>query len=193
MSFHPLALSRPARLTLATRLCGFPRGFYRCTHGHLLLFREFQGSAPLCRGMVLKDQIFMADPETQAVTLSPTEVIQVNPLQENITAGLCAYLRYTERLLAILGLRSVEERILGALLTWGIHCADPVPQGRQLQFALTQSQLGQITRSNRFMIAQLTSEWEEKGWLIRPNNKQLILTDLKILQKFCPLKFLGNV
>jgi len=163
-------------------------GFYRCLQGHLRRAVDLKPS-----GLILPGQVLWwrnGDPD-RLTSLSAVLLRREDNSSRDLLIALQQHLAQTEVLLALTGLASPQQRVLGLLLFCGLFCSEDTPAGRQLQFPLTQKQLALLSRTCRYLVARTLHQGEREGLFSR-QNRRWVFRDLSALQAQCPLQLLGN-
>jgi CRP-like cAMP-binding protein len=84
-------------------------------------------------------------------------------------------LRQAECLLALLGLRRVEERVRGFLDLLARHYGQPCEEGRRLSMRLTHQELASALSTTRVTVTRVLGQLRDEGWLCVDEQRHLIV------------------
>lgn len=86
--------------------------------------------------------------------------------------------RQSQALLALLGLRRVEERVRGFLEFLASEYGQPCDQGLRLDLRLTHQDLAGALATTRVTVTRVLGQLREEGWLLLDDRRRLVITPL---------------
>ncbi|MFN6340673.1 MAG: Crp/Fnr family transcriptional regulator [Cyanobacteriota bacterium] len=129
----------------------------------------------------------LAGPEAyEATTLSECDLLCMSygELEKDVSfapallKAICQRQRQSQAMLAIMGLRRVEDRVRGFLellaLEYGVAC----PQGLRLTPKLTHQEIANALGTTRVTVTRVIGQLRETGWLSMDPQRSLILAPL---------------
>jgi len=108
---------------------------------------------------------------------SLTEIEASPNLSQTILQQLIRRQQQTEKLLAIAGLRRVEDRLQQLLLLLKQEAGQSVPGGTRLNIRLTHQNIANTIGSTRVTVTRLLSQMQHQGWMILDSDRHIILKD----------------
>jgi CRP-like cAMP-binding protein len=123
---------------------------------------------------------------TEAVSLCPTDLLCLsqNDLRQDHTLSLglleavARRLRQSERLLALMALRRVEERVKGFLELLATDYGQPCDLGLRLPARITHHELACATGTTRVTVTRVLGQLREQGWLSQAADRHLVVAPL---------------
>ncbi|OKH20601.1 Crp/Fnr family transcriptional regulator [Hydrococcus rivularis NIES-593] len=115
--------------------------------------------------------------EVQLVAISLSEIDNSPRLKEIIFSQIAQRLRLTESLLAISGVRQVEERVYHFLLWLKQHFGQKVPQGDRLSVRLTHQELANACSTTRVTITRVLGKLKKQGKITYDSKHHIIFTN----------------
>ncbi|MFY8149925.1 MAG: Crp/Fnr family transcriptional regulator [Prochlorococcaceae cyanobacterium] len=120
----------------------------------------------------------------QAVALSDTDLlclsckeIQSDPqLALGILQAVASRQRQSEAMLALLGLRRIEDRLRGFLELLAEHYGQPCPLGLRLNLRLTHQDLASALSTTRVTVTRILGALREEGWLQLDEERRLVIS-----------------
>jgi CRP-like cAMP-binding protein len=108
---------------------------------------------------------------------SMTEIEASPRLSQTMLLQLVRRQQQTETLLAIAGLRRVEDRLHRLLLLLQQEVGQPVPEGIRLGIRLTHQTLANAIGTTRVTVTRLLSQMQHQGWMTLDRDRHIILKD----------------
>ena len=107
------------------------------------------------------------------------EEIQRSPhLAMGLLQGMAARYRQAEALLALLGLRRIEERVRGFLELLTNDYGQPCEEGLRLDIKLTHQELASALSTTRVTVTRILGTLREEGWLHIDSQRRLVVRHL---------------
>ena len=107
------------------------------------------------------------------------EEIQRSPhLAMGLLQGMAARYRQSEALLALLGLRRIEERVRGFLELLTNDYGQPCEEGLRLDIKLTHQELASALSTTRVTVTRILGALREEGWLHIDSQRRLVVRHL---------------
>lgn len=107
------------------------------------------------------------------------EEIQRSPhLAMGLLQGMAARYRQAEALLALLGLRRIEERVRGFLELLTNDYGQPCEEGLRLEIKLTHQELASALSTTRVTVTRILGALREEGWLHIDSQRRLVVRHL---------------
>ena len=163
---------------------------WRVIRGMVRLSAVSEPGGPLLLALVGPDEPFgesLSSQETlEACTLVDSDLLCL-PLSElpqrpelalTLVQALSRRCRQSEALVALLGLRLVEERIRGFLELIAQDYGHPCEQGLRLPFRLTHQDLASALNTTRVTVTRIIGQLKEEGWLIGDDQRHLVISHL---------------
>ena len=124
----------------------------------------------------------------EATTLSdcdllclPMEEIQQTPhLASTLMLALISRTRQSEALIALLGLRRVEDRVRGFLELLAEEYGQPCEDGLRLNLRLTHQDIAGALSTTRVTVTRVLGLLREEGWLKLNGQRQLVISNLPL-------------
>ncbi|CAK6696469.1 Crp/Fnr family transcriptional regulator [Synechococcus sp. CCY9201] len=119
----------------------------------------------------------------QAITVTDTDLlcftsqdIQNDPqLATAMLRAVAARQRQSEAMLALLGLRRIEERLRGFLELLAEQYGQPCPQGLRLNLRLTHQDLASALSTTRVTVTRILGVLRDEGWLQIDDERRLVI------------------
>ena len=124
----------------------------------------------------------------EATTLSdcdllclPMEEIQQTPhLASTLMLALISRTRQSEALIALLGLRRVEDRVRGFLELLAEEYGQPCEDGLRLNLRLTHQDIAGALSTTRVTVTRVLGLLRDEGWLKLNGQRQLVISNLPL-------------
>ena len=148
-------------------------------HGDSLLLGVVGPDEPLGESLSSQETL-------EAVTLVDSDLLCL-PLHElagrpeltlTLVQALSRRCRQSEALVALLGLRLVEDRIRGFLELIAQDYGHPCDQGLRLPFRLTHQDLASALNTTRVTVTRIIGQLKEEGWLVGDQQRHLVISHL---------------
>ena len=116
--------------------------------------------------------------DSDLLCLPLAELTERPELALTLVQSLNQRCRQSEALVALLGLRLVEERIRGFLELIANDYGQPCDQGLRLPFRLTHQDLASALNTTRVTVTRIIGQLKEEGWLIGDAQRHLVVSHL---------------
>lgn len=116
--------------------------------------------------------------DTDLLCLPLAELAQRPELALTLVQSLSHRCRQSEALVALLGLRLVEERIRGFLELVAQDYGHPCEQGLRLPFRLTHQDVASALNTTRVTVTRIIGQLKEEGWLGDDGQRHLVICHL---------------
>jgi CRP-like cAMP-binding protein len=116
--------------------------------------------------------------DTDLLCLSCTEIEQSPHLAMALMQAVSSRYRQAEVLLALLGLRRVEERVRGFLELLAQEYGQPCDTGLRLNLRLTHQELASALSTTRVTVTRVIGLLRDEGWLSIDAQRHLVITHL---------------
>lgn len=116
--------------------------------------------------------------DSDLLCLPLAELPERPELALTLVQALSQRCRQSEALVALLGLRLVEERIRGFLELIANDYGQPCDQGLRLPFRLTHQDLASAMNTTRVTVTRIIGQLKEEGWLIGDAQRHLVVSHL---------------
>jgi CRP-like cAMP-binding protein len=145
---------------------------------------------PLLLGLVGPDEPFGEPLSSQEVYEASTlvdsdllclplaELLEKPELALTLVQSLGSRCRQAESLLALLGLRLVEDRVRGFLELIAQDYGHPCAQGLRLPFRITHQDLASALSTTRVTVTRVIGQLKEEGWLQGDEQRHLVISHL---------------
>jgi len=110
--------------------------------------------------------------------LSLDEVRQTPHLAYTLMQALISRTRQSEALIALLGLRRIEDRVRGFLELLAQDYGQPCDTGLRLNLRLTHQEIASALSTTRVTVTRVLGLLKEEGWLQCDDQRQLVLSHL---------------
>lgn len=110
-----------------------------------------------------------------------TEINESSALAQMMLNQLARRMRQTEALLAIAGLKRVEERLQKLLDLLKQEMGETLPQGTRLSVRLTHQNLASAIGTTRVTVTRLLGEFQRQGWVSFDSERHLIINEQWIM------------
>ena len=122
----------------------------------------------------------------EATTLCDTDLlcvsleeIQATPhLAVTLVTAMASRMRQSEALIALLGLRRIEDRVRGFLELLAQEYGQPCEQGLRLNLRLTHQDIAGALSTTRVTVTRVLGLLREEGWLHMDGQRQLVVGHL---------------
>ena len=108
---------------------------------------------------------------------SLTEVENSPPLLQQLLAQVVRRARQTEALLAIAGLRRVEDRLHQLLMLLKQELGQPVDGGTRIDIRLTHQHIASAIGTTRVTITRLLGDFQQRGILLIDRDRHIVLCE----------------
>lgn len=115
---------------------------------------------------------------TDLLCLSCDEIAREPHLAIALLQGMGARYRQSESMLALLGLRRVEDRVRGFLELLANDYGQPCEQGLRLDIRLTHQELASALSTTRVTVTRVLGVLREEGWLHIDDSRRLVISHL---------------
>jgi len=115
---------------------------------------------------------------TDLLCLSCDEIGREPHLAIALLQGMGARYRQSESMLALLGLRRVEDRVRGFLELLANDYGQPCEQGLRLDIRLTHQELASALSTTRVTVTRVLGVLRDEGWLHIDDSRRLVLSHL---------------
>jgi CRP-like cAMP-binding protein len=112
--------------------------------------------------------------------LSMDEIQQTPHLASTLMLALISRTRQSEALIALLGLRRVEDRVRGFLELLAEEYGQPCEDGLRLNLRLTHQDIAGALSTTRVTVTRVLGLLKEEGWLKLSSQRQLVICNLPI-------------
>lgn len=116
--------------------------------------------------------------DTDLLCLSCAEIEQSPHLAMAMMQAVSSRYRQAEVLLALLGLRRVEERVRGFLELLAQEYGQPCDSGLRLNLRLTHQELASALSTTRVTVTRVIGLLRDEGWLSIDAQRHLVITHL---------------
>ena len=110
--------------------------------------------------------------------LSLDEIEATPQLAMVMARAIASRMRQSEAVIALLGLRRVEDRLRGFLELLAQEYGQPCEQGLRLNLRLTHQDLASALSTTRVTVTRLLGLLREEGWLKISTDRQLVISHL---------------
>ncbi|MFM8260314.1 MAG: Crp/Fnr family transcriptional regulator [Vulcanococcus sp.] len=109
----------------------------------------------------------------------PFEEVESTPhLAVTLVRAMASRMRQSEALIALLGLRRIEERVRGFLELLAQDYGQPCEQGLRLSLRLTHQDIASALSTTRVTVTRVLGLLREEGWLQLDEQRQLVVSHL---------------
>ena len=106
------------------------------------------------------------------------EVDETPHIARSLVTAMASRMRQSEALIALLGLRRVEERVRGFLELLAQEYGQPCEQGLRLNLRLTHQDIAAALSTTRVTVTRVLGMLREEGWLPLDGQRQLVVSHL---------------
>ena len=106
------------------------------------------------------------------------EVDETPHIARSLVTAMASRMRQSEALIALLGLRRVEERVRGFLELLAQEYGQPCEQGLRLNLRLTHQDIAAALSTTRVTVTRVLGQLREEGWLQLDGQRQLVVSHL---------------
>jgi CRP-like cAMP-binding protein len=111
----------------------------------------------------------------------PLEEVEATPhLAVTLVRAMASRMRQSEALIALLGLRRIEERVRGFLELLAQDYGQPCEQGLRLNLRLTHQDIASALSTTRVTVTRVLGLLREEGWLQLDDQRQLVVSHLPL-------------
>jgi CRP-like cAMP-binding protein len=114
--------------------------------------------------------------DSDLLCISCEEMAESPHLAIAVLQGLAARYRQCEAMLALLGLRRIEERVRGFLELLANDYGVPCDQGLRLNVKLTHQDLASALSTTRVTVTRVLGTLREEGWLQIDGQRRLVIS-----------------
>jgi CRP-like cAMP-binding protein len=109
----------------------------------------------------------------------PMEEVEATPhLAMALVRAMASRMRQSEALIALLGLRRVEERVRGFLELLAQEYGQPCDQGLRLNLRLTHQDIAAALSTTRVTVTRVLGLLRDEGWLQFDGQRQIVVSHL---------------
>ncbi|MCP9774905.1 Crp/Fnr family transcriptional regulator [Cyanobium sp. HWJ4-Hawea] len=116
--------------------------------------------------------------DTDLLCLSCEEIAGSPHLAMALLQGMAARYRQSEAMLALLGLRRIEDRLRGFLELLAHDYGQPCKQGLRLNIKLTHQELASAISTTRVTVTRVLGLLKQEGWLLQDEDRRLVVAHL---------------
>lgn len=116
--------------------------------------------------------------DTDLLCLTCEEISREPHLAMALLQGMGARYRQSESMLALLGLRLVEDRVRGFLELLANDYGQPCEQGLRLNIKLTHQELASALSTTRVTVTRVLGVLRDQGWLHIDEKRRLVISHL---------------
>ena len=116
--------------------------------------------------------------DTDLLCLSCEEISREPHLAMALLQGMGVRYRQSEAMLALLGLRRVEDRVRGFLELLANDYGKPCEQGLRLDIKLTHQELASALSTTRVTVTRVIGVLRDEGWLHIDDKRRLVICHL---------------
>ncbi|MFQ6538145.1 MULTISPECIES: Crp/Fnr family transcriptional regulator [Aphanothece] len=113
--------------------------------------------------------------DSDLLCLSCEEIAAAPHLAMSLLQGMAARYRQSEAILALLGLRRIEDRVRGLLDLLAADHGQPCEQGLRLPFRLTHQELASALSTTRVTVTRVLGQLRQEGWLKLDSRRHLVI------------------
>lgn len=113
--------------------------------------------------------------DTDLLCLSCEELASSPHLTLAVLQGMAARYRQSEAMLALLGLRRIEDRVRGFLELLANDYGQPCEQGLRLNIKLTHQELASALSTTRVTVTRVLGILRDEGWLELDADRRLVI------------------
>jgi CRP-like cAMP-binding protein len=121
--------------------------------------------------------------DTDLLCLSCEELAASPHLATAVLQGMAARYRQSEAMLALLGLRRIEERVRGFLELLANDYGQPCDQGLRLNIKLTHQELASALSTTRVTVTRVLGNLRDEGWLHIDGQRRLVIAHQPLLRR----------
>jgi CRP-like cAMP-binding protein len=116
--------------------------------------------------------------DSDLLCLSLDEIESTPHLALTLVKAMGSRMRQSEALIALLGLRRIEERVRGFLELLAQDYGQPCEQGLALSLRLTHQDIANALSTTRVTVTRVLGLLREEGWLQLDDQRQLVVSHL---------------
>jgi CRP-like cAMP-binding protein len=106
----------------------------------------------------------------------PLKEIEASPqLAQGVLSQVVQRVHQTEALLAIAGLRRVEDRLVSLLKLLQIEMGQPTETGTRIAVRMTHQEFAHVISTTRVTITRLLGEWQRQGKISFDSDRHLVI------------------
>ena len=110
--------------------------------------------------------------------LSIQDVNTTPHLSSNLMKAMMQRTRQSEALIALLGLRGVENRVKSFLELLAEDYGQPCDQGLKLNLRLTHQEIASAVSTTRVTVTKVLGQLKESGWMQHDHQQKIIVSHL---------------
>ncbi|MBU6353955.1 MAG: Crp/Fnr family transcriptional regulator [Cyanobacteria bacterium REEB498] len=116
--------------------------------------------------------------DSDLLCLSMDEVEATPHLAMTLVRAMTSRMRQSEALIALLGLRRIEDRVRGFLELLAQEYGQPCEQGLRLNLRLTHQDIASALSTTRVTVTRVLGMLRDEGWLHLDDQRQLVVAHL---------------
>ena len=116
--------------------------------------------------------------DSDLLCLSMDEVEATPHLAMTLVRAISSRMRQSESLIALLGLRRIEDRVRGFLELLAEEYGQPCEQGLRLNLRLTHQDIASALSTTRVTVTRVLGMLRDEGWLHLDDQRQLVVGHL---------------
>ena len=121
--------------------------------------------------------------DSDLLCLSCEEMAESPHLAIAVLQGMAARYRQSEAMLALLGLRRIEERVRGFLELLANDYGQPCDRGLRLNIKLTHQELASALSTTRVTVTRVLGSLRDEGWLHIDGQRRLVIAHQPLLRR----------
>ncbi|MBV5259473.1 Crp/Fnr family transcriptional regulator [Synechococcus moorigangaii CMS01] len=115
--------------------------------------------------------------DSRLIRYSAEDINQSPKLQQELLQQTLQRLQQAEYLLAIAGLKRIEERLISLLLLLKTEMGQPTASMTRLPYRFTHQHLADTIGTTRVTVTRLFREFQDQGWLKIDGDRHILLLD----------------
>jgi CRP-like cAMP-binding protein len=116
--------------------------------------------------------------DSDLLCLPLDEIASVPHLSVTLVKAMASRMRQAEALIALLGLRRIEDRVRGFLELLAQDYGQPCEQGLRLSLRLTHQDIASALSTTRVTVTRVLGLLKDEGWLQIDGQRQLVISHL---------------
>ena len=116
--------------------------------------------------------------DSDLLCISTAEIQQSPQLAIALVDAVAIRYRQAELMLALLGLKRVEERVCGFLELLAQDYGQPCPAGLRLSVRLTHQEIASALCTTRVTVTRVIGQLRNEGWLTLDSDRHLVISHL---------------
>lgn len=118
--------------------------------------------------------------DSDLLCIQTTQIQQSPQLAVAMVDAIAVRYRQAESMLALLGLRRIEERVVGFLELLAQDYGQPTPEGLRLSLRLTHQEIASALSTTRVTVTRVVGQLRHEGWLTLDADRHLVISNLPI-------------